>query len=179
MKLLINFILFQIGWFAVVLSAANGQPLLGVVIIALIIAQHLYSSEQRSHELVLVSLALIIGLVWDSAMTMSGLFVYRSGVLVDHLAPYWILAMWALFAITLNLSMRWIKGRITLAAIAGAVFGPLAYYAGYQLGAVEIPNMTQALLFQSLGWATILPTLGIAAKLMETDRRVTLREDLS
>lgn len=179
MKLLINFILFQLGWFSVVLSAANGNPIFGVAIIALIIAQHIYASDNKSHELVLISLALIIGLIWDSAMSMSGLFVYTSGVFVTHLAPYWILAMWALFAITLNLSMRWIKGRIVLAAISGAVFGPLAYYAGYRLGAVEIPNMLQAMLFQALGWAIILPTLAIAARLMECETKLSLREDLS
>jgi hypothetical protein len=160
MKLAINFVLFQIGWFSVVVSAAQSRPGVGVAVIAFILAYHLYRSQPRGNELLLIFSALCIGLIWDSFMVASGLFIYASGSFVPYLAPYWILAMWALFATTLNLSLRWIKGRFLLAAISGAVFGPLAYYAGYQLGAVEISNMQMAMLVQALGWGMILPLLG-------------------
>ena len=176
MSLLINFVLFQIGWFSVVISAAESQPRLGVIVIALVIAYHLYQSEQRSKEFLLVFTALCVGLIWDSLMVMSGLFIYTSGMFVSYLAPYWILAMWALFATTLNLSLRWVKGRILIAAISGAVFGPMAYYAGYKLGAVEISNMQMAMLLQAMGWRIILPVLGAIANWLDKSESLLQEE---
>ena len=46
------------------------------------------------------------------------------------IAPFWMLALWIAFATTLNHSMRWLMHRPVVAAIGGAVFGPLAYLAG-------------------------------------------------
>lgn len=179
MKMISNFILFQIGWFSVVLSAASGQAYIGSLIIAAIIVFHLFTTKHRSNEIILIVLTLIVGLIWDSLMSMSGLFIYESGILLAQIAPYWILAMWALFATTINYSMSWIKGRIRIAMIAGAVFGPLSYYAGYKLGAVDIPDLTRAMFAQSLGWAVILPVLGIAADLVNCDCKALLRSKTS
>ncbi len=39
--LILNLALFQLGWWALVLSAAQGRPLIGLVIVALILAWHL------------------------------------------------------------------------------------------------------------------------------------------
>jgi hypothetical protein len=46
--------------------------------------------------------------------------------------------MWIAFATTLNVSMRWLRGRPELALLFGAVGGPLAFYAGERLGAVTV-----------------------------------------
>ena len=65
----------------------------------------------------------------------AGWLEYPSGILLSNTAPHWIVAMWVLFASTLNVSLRWLRGRWALATLLGAVAGPLAYYGGAGLGA--------------------------------------------
>ena len=101
--------------------------------------------------------------LWDSLLASSGLLVYRSGTLVAGTAPYWIVAMWLLFSTTLNVSLSWLKGRLLLAAVVGAISGPLAFYGGHKLGAVDFPDFGAAMLALAVGWALILPGLVYAA----------------
>lgn len=97
------------------------------------------------------------GLAWESLLVSLGLFRYGSGNFLAGLAPYWILALWAQFATTLNLSLAWLKDRALLAATFGAVGGPLAFWAGQRLGALEAPSLAAALAAQALGYALLVP----------------------
>jgi hypothetical protein len=67
--------------------------------------------------------------------------------------------MWAIFATTLNISLRWLKGRWLVAILSGAIAGPLAYYAGARLGGVVFTDQTIALIALSMGWAVLMPLL--------------------
>jgi hypothetical protein len=111
----------------------------------------------------LVLVVTSIGLFWDSLVVSLGLVRYTTGNFADGVAPVWIIAMWALFATSLNLSMGWLKGRPWLAALFGAVGGPLAYLAGERLGGVQMPDPVMALGAQAIGWAAILPLLTLLA----------------
>ena len=133
---IVNFAAFQIGWFACVLGAAHGWPWAGTAIAAAIVAAHVYRAARPAEELKLIGIALCLGAVWDSLLFTLGWLDFKTGVLIHGVAPHWILAMWALFAITLNVSLRWLQGRWLVAALLGAVAGPLAYWAGARLGAV-------------------------------------------
>jgi hypothetical protein len=159
MRVLFNFILFQIGWFACVLSAAAGNPVLGVGVAAVIIAIHLVMMKQKQHEIILIVSATLTGLVWDSFLVWRNWIDYPSGMLVSNMAPYWIVVMWGLFATTLNVSLAWLKQKLALAALLGAVAGPLAYYAGYKLNALQLNDMSVALIALAIGWALFTPLL--------------------
>jgi Protein of unknown function (DUF2878) len=157
--LLVNFVAFQFGWFACVVGAARGWPLTGTAIAALIVAWHIVRAARPAEELKLIAVALLIGVLWDSALIALGLTDFTSGTLLVGLAPPWILALWALFATTLNLSLRWLRQRWLLAALLGAVAGPLSYWAGVRLGAVQFVAPWPALIALSIGWALITPVL--------------------
>jgi hypothetical protein len=154
-----NFVTFQIGWFACVLGAANGMPWLGPVVCLPIIALHLATAGRPGPEINLMAAALAIGVVMDSLLVISGWLAYENGMLLGGMAPYWILAIWVLFASTLNVSMRWLRGRYLLAAVFGAVGGPLSYLAGAKLGAVELVNASAALVALGVIWAFTMPAL--------------------
>jgi hypothetical protein len=77
----------------------------------------------------------------------------------DLMAPYWIVTMWMLFGTTINLSMRWMRGRPLLAAAFGFVGGPLAYIAGHKIGGIEFGDQTAAIAMLAIGWAVIMPLL--------------------
>jgi hypothetical protein len=166
MTLVINIVAFQIGWFACVLGAANALPLLGPAVVAGAVALHLSRSSRPALEFALIMVAGALGAVWDSALVASGWIVYPSGTLITGFAPYWIVAMWMLFATTLNVSLRWLHNRIALAVIVGGISGPLTFYAGAQLGGVTFIDQRTGLIALGFGWAVMLPLLSeIAARL--------------
>jgi len=158
-KMALNFALFQLGWFTCVLGAANGAAWLGPVVVLGIVVIHLALSLRPALELKLALSAMALGLVTDSLLLASGWLSYASGHMFGLLAPYWIVAMWALFATTLNVSMRWLAGRYGLAVLMGAIGGPLSYYGGQKLGAMEFNAPMLALVALAFAWAIVMPLL--------------------
>jgi hypothetical protein len=159
-----NFALFQLGWFACVIGAAQGYPWIGTGAAAAIVAWHLWSAARPSEECLLITQVVLIGALWDSLLVMLGWISYPSGTLLSGAAPHWILALWALFATSLNLSMRWLKPRLGLAALLGALCGPLSYWAAVRLGAVQFVQPAQVIIALSLGWSLIMPALMVLSQ---------------
>jgi hypothetical protein len=159
LRLIANFVAFQAGWFACVLGGAQGWPWTGTAIAAAIVAGHVASARRPLEEFKLAAVAVLIGAVWDSSLVALGWTAYASGTLLPGTAPNWILALWALFATTLNVSFRWLHGRWLLAAFLGAVAGPLSYWAGVRLGAVRFVEPVSAVIALAVGWAVLMPAL--------------------
>jgi hypothetical protein len=166
MPLLIqNFILFQVGWLCAVLSGANQLPTIAAIgIVAFIVAVHLLRASDSNREISLIVLTLIIGATWDSSLMVAGIFTFHTPTLLPVMAPLWLIAMWALFATTINVSLRWLKGRYWLAALLGGIGGPLAYFAGHRLGAVTFSDTATAMTAVAAGWAIIMPLLVLLAE---------------
>jgi hypothetical protein len=154
-----NFVAAQLGWLFCVVSAAKLRPALGVAFALAVIGMHLYSARAPRTEAALLMFAAVLGTIFDSMLLGTGWLSYPSGMIVDGVAPYWIIVMWPLFATMLNSSMAWLKGRLLLAALMGAVFGPLAYRAGAALGAVQFLQPTEAYSMLAIGWAIAMPVL--------------------
>ncbi len=155
-----NFILFQVGWFSCVIGGASSDyHWVGVAVVTAIIVVHLVRANNTRNEMLLIAITTILGTAWDSSLMLAGLLSFTNGVVISSLVPLWMIAMWALFATTLNVSMKWMKHKYLLAALFGAIGGPVAYYAGHRLGAVDFTNTLTALLAVGVGWAIIMPTL--------------------
>ncbi len=154
-----NVVLFQIGWFACVWSAAAHQPWIGVLVTTGVVVAHVLRAPMPEAELKLVCLALAVGLVFDSFLVWQGWLQYSSGIVFSNVAPYWIVSLWGLFATLLNVSLRWMRGRWGTALVFGAAGGPAAYYGGLRLGALEFGNMPAGLLALAIGWAMLTPLL--------------------
>jgi len=179
MRIFLNFALFQVAWFACVLGAANGMPWLGPLVVAAVVAYHLKRVPEPRAEVMLLMLAAVIGLVFDSLLVSAGWLAYASGQWHPLLAPYWIIAMWIGFATTLNVSMAWLKGRSYLAFVLGAIGGPLAYLGGAKLGGVSLVDTTAALAALAMGWALIMPLLMLAAQRLDKWRPAVERRALA
>lgn len=155
-----NFVLFQLGWLGCVMGGASqNMAWVGVAMVGSIIAVHLLRASSARQEVMLILVTVVLGTAWDSLLTSLGMYEFKSGMFITDIAPYWLIAMWALFATTLNVSMTWMKGRYLLAALLGLVGGPLAYYAGYKLGAVNFENTLNTLVTVGAGWFFIMPLL--------------------
>jgi hypothetical protein len=159
-RFLSNVAVFQLGWFACVLGAARGLPLVGLATAAVAIGLHLWlAGGERSREGLLVAGAALLGGAWESLVAGLGFVVHPEGGGFVGFVPLWIVALWALFATTLTVSLRWLYGRPALAMVAGAVGGPMAWFSGARLGAVTFPDPVVALAVESAGWALLLPLL--------------------
>jgi len=86
MAIIVNFIAFQLGWFACVLGAAHYMPLMGTGIALTIIVLHLAYATDPLMELKLVLCAAAIGLVLDPTLVFAGLVSFASGTLFNGIA---------------------------------------------------------------------------------------------
>lgn len=159
MSILINFLAFQAGWFASVLGAAQHMPWVGPAVVLAVVILHLRQAQRPELEAGLLVASGIIGLYFDSLLVSLGWVTYPSGLISASFAPYWIVTMWVLFATTLNSSMAWLKGRHVLAAVLGAIAGPMSYVAGAKLGGIEFVEPGGALVFLAIVWAVAMPIL--------------------
>ena len=139
MRNLANFALFQGAWFAGVLLAAEGRAWLATAAIAVGVLVHLaVVSDRPSREGALIVGAGILGTLLDSLLRVSGLIEYEAipAGWPSAIVPPWIIALWCLFATLPAHSLGWLRPRLRLAVVLGAVGGPLAFLGGVRLGAL-------------------------------------------
>jgi hypothetical protein len=166
MTFIANVVLFQVGWFACVLGAAHGLPWLSAVALVAIIGWHLQRAAQPMKELALIAAAAVIGALFDTLLVQAGWVRFDSGVLIEGTSAYWMVALWAIFATTLNVSLRSLRPHLWLSALLGAIGGPVAYYAGVRLGALDFTATAAALTAIAVGWAVLTAVLlGTARRL--------------
>jgi Na+-translocating ferredoxin:NAD+ oxidoreductase RnfD subunit len=158
-KAWLYFIVCQAGWMVCVMSAAHGLAWIGVLFVMATVVWHASQVPAPAQELKLVAAAVLIGAVWESVLVATGLLVYPNGVLISGTAPWWLLALWALFAVQFNVVFGWLKHRPLLAALLGALAGPLSFRAGAALGAVRFPDPMLAFAALGAGWAVLMPVM--------------------
>ncbi len=154
-RLLVNFILFQIGWFACLLI---DSAWLYFIMAVLLLVHFLWVVPKLKifSELSLLIKVLFVGLCLE-------IFYLQVGVLVQANAssfpPVWLLFIWVLFATTFAHSLLWLRNQLYVAAAFAAIAAPLSYYAGVQL------NMSMSfhsnVLFSvgmiAVSWAIVFP----------------------
>ncbi|WP_448568230.1 DUF2878 domain-containing protein [Thalassotalea ganghwensis] len=133
MKKLVNFGFFYLIWFACVLYGNAAVPF-----VLLAVTLHLFKFGDRQ-EVMLVMAITILGIIVDSFLMFFDVFVFAEQVLV---IPLWLIAIWMAFACTLRHSLSFFYSLPQWQILAGAIAGPLSYYSGYLLNAVEFGRST-------------------------------------
>ncbi len=161
MRNLANLLGFQLIWILSVWGAANSRWWLGPLGVAVFCALHFALRANHRDDLKLIVAAVVVGALVDSAFAWSGVLIYASPVPSVYLAPLWILSMWVGFALTLNHSMAWMKGRLPLQIAFGAIGGPLAYWiAGRAWGAVVFgESLPVVIALLAIAWGVVTPSL--------------------
>lgn len=170
MKNLLNFVLFQACWFALVMGVSRGWTWQAPALVAASLVVHLLwvARAPRREALALLVVA-VLGLAIDTLLLQTGALLYGGVPLLGLLAPAWILALWVCFASTFHASMSWLQGRPVLAMVFGAVGAPLSYLGGARLGALRFgePFWGSALIV-ALAWAVATPLfLWISARIVQ------------
>lgn len=184
-RILLYQICFEGIWCACVFGAAWGHPWLGPAAATLWIAFHLKRSTNRGREFALITFAGAFGLVADALLIRLGGLSYTGLPENAVFGPVWILALWMAFAISVNVSFTWLRGRALLASSLGIAGGLFSYACGRRLGVVEFSfDDYQTLLALCLVWGGGLPLLVHAAHRSESadvlfDRAVLARASLA
>ena len=160
MSRLVNFVLYQSGWFACVLGVAWNLQWLGIGIALCLVGLHFWLATDRSLQFKLSLTAAVFGLIVDSGQLWAGVFTFPRGSVVDWLPPPAIAVLWLQFATTFRYSMSWLSRRYVICACFGLVGAPLAFFAGERLGAVEFLS-PRLINFAILGlvWSFAVPLL--------------------
>lgn len=167
-----NVLGFQAVWWACVLGAGAGWGWAGPLAVAAFAAVHLRLTPTPARDLRMLAAAVLMGLLVDGLLGASGLLVYAAATEPHALAPVWILALWAGFALTLTHSMAFFARRPLASMLFGLLGGPLAYAgAAAVAGAVVFPSgLEPALAAVAVGWAIALPTLYALDRRMSVPR---------
>lgn len=158
-RTLANYVAFQLAWTATVLAVRGGHahlaPLAGLASAALCLA---WSDAPRRELLVLVAVT-ALGTALDSLGVALGVLAFPADPSARlGLVPLWIASQWLNFATTLRHSLAWLAPRPLLAALLGALGGPLAYRSSAALGVVELhPDALFAGACLALEWALATP----------------------
>ncbi|MDH3977623.1 MAG: DUF2878 domain-containing protein [Gammaproteobacteria bacterium] len=164
----INFVVFQAVWLITVMGAANGLIWPGMIAIAVALAIHAINAPQPRPDYWLAGIATGVGLIADTLLIQSGLLVFNTAIPSSAFAPIWGLILWANLGLTINHCLGWLQNRYILAALCGAVAGPIAYIGGAMLGAAQ-SEVSQTTLILCLGliWALATPLLFRLSRLVD------------
>ena len=151
-KILINLVLFQIGWFVCVM----GGDIYAVIFTIAALLIHNWLVLSNSVEWKLIGIVVIVGCLWDMLMAQTGVIHYGDTLLLG--IPLWLVCLWMLFATTFMHGLFWMNRHLPLAVIFAAVLGPASYWLGSNLTDAELglPLMT-SLLIMAVGWAALFP----------------------
>ena len=155
----LNFMLFQAGWFACVFYP--GLVGAGIVILFLILHFALVS-QHRITELQFIGLGTVAGSVLDGIWFQTGILDDGTGEV--PLTPPWLVAIWAIFMTTLSHSLNWMTRKAWLPFVFAPIAGPFAYWSASKIGAVEFPELIPSMIALGFGWLVIFPLLLFARK---------------
>jgi hypothetical protein len=159
MSPLLTFLSLQAGWFACVLGAAAGRPIMGVLVVFLVVVAHVVRSGDRRSLALTLAAAAVVGLVLDGSLTLAGVLTFPAHASLGWPVPLWMLALWVNFALAID-ALAWLGRRPVAAMLAGAIGGPLSYLAGARLGAVTLgPSEPVALAAVGVAWMVAMPLL--------------------
>jgi hypothetical protein len=164
----INYFGFSIVWICCVYSGAQGVTALALIPTLIFLYLHfMIVADHLKEEVQLILIAILMGVIVDSSFSFFGVVSYNGNISsIPHLAPIWILCMWAGFSAQINHAMNRLRGRYLLIGFYG-LLAPLAYMGGEKINAASITDGDINYAIISISWAISLVVLfKISAYLM-------------
>ena len=166
-----NAIFFQITWFACVFGSANNLVWPGLLCCAAFTIWQLMPAHRHPKDIRVLTLAIILGLLIDSAWVQLNFLDYSHKWPHSAIAPLWIMALWIAFALTINHSLSWLNKHPLLPALMGLIGAPLSYLAGQKMGAIKFnDNVILVLFCLAITWAIALSIMYISGPNKHHDR---------
>lgn len=156
-RALINGLLFNISWFAIVVTHSNT---LAPIIAGMHLLVHFMLFGTRKNEVVLIAGITLAGLLLDNLMFAAGIFTVAG---VPAPSPWWLSCLWPVLGTTLMHAFSSLQQRLILASIVGAAGGTASYLAGTRLSDIGFGDPIFGPMSIALIWAIAFPTLLTAA----------------
>ncbi len=157
----LNLVVFQFAWFLVILGGNVGA------LIALVIFFSIHVNKILPNEGRYIVQVAVLGWFFDAILFRMGL-IFSSGandtLITYQFPPYWLTALWLMFAASLNHGFSFLAKDLRIAAILGLFAGPLNYMAGAKLAGLQLGDFTQFCLFTGVGWALMLPLFALMSR---------------
>jgi hypothetical protein len=126
----INFFAFYVAWWAMLISNWKGQPAIGWIVFALVMAIHFFRvSINKKKDVIEVLLIAFLGILLDTALSKAGILIFNNA-LFGFLPPLWLMGIWVLFATTISYTFILIRHKIPAQVIVGGFFAPVSYITG-------------------------------------------------
>ncbi len=156
----INYFGFSIVWLCCIYSGAQGEIALALIPTLIFLYLHfMIVTDHLKEEIQLIFIAIFMGIIVDSSFSFFGIVSYNGNITsIPHLAPIWILCMWAGFAAQINHVMNRLIGKYLLIGFYG-LLAPLAYMAGEKINAASIADGDINYAIISIIWAISLIVL--------------------
>ena len=120
------------------------------------------------HRTVLIA----VGLVLELLFRYVGLTNFPSP---DYFVPSWLLLVWLSFGFTFNGCYSWLTNYSHwIAALLGAIFGPITYWIASRLAPFEILEPVSFTLFSSLFWGTFF---GISVRFIQIKLQRAMKQN--
>jgi hypothetical protein len=157
----------QAAWFTAALLATGPLHLVGAMANGLVLSVHVATAHSLRRETARALAAFVLGLAVEAVQQHVG------GVRAQQATawpPLWLLSLWPVFASSMMAgnALAWLTPRPALAALLGALFGPVSYCSGARLGALELSG-TRSLVTLSACWAVAMPILTALSRRLDTE----------
>lgn len=148
---------FKLIWVGTIVLAAKGHDIMAALLIwGWSIFWWLQPKLSSYSSLAIKSL--LVGTIAELILCYSGIALNKTGEAL-FFPPLWLLGLWLAFASLLPYCLKGLHQKLAVAAIVGAVFGPLSYNAGSNWGAMHIQSDIWGLSIIGLIWGISFPFL--------------------
>lgn len=149
---IVQFVLFQIQWWACILFAHYDHPNIGAVIAITICLVEYWQLKFRMNELKMILLYAYLGIFMDSILSYFQVMVYKYYTPgVNWVIPLWGLALWLSFATWLQIAF-YLKNYQVWLSLATLFIAPASYFAGVRLSVMALEFDHVSLLLIGLCW---------------------------
>lgn len=148
---------FQAVWFASAFGVAKDLWILPLIVGLLYIGWMIYSFENKISMIRFMMLSATLGFVADSLLSISHFMQFNATYHppLENIQPWWMSLLWIAFAASFVDSFAWLHKKPKLAMVLGAIFGPVAYFSGQQLGAIASISKI-GLILLGIMWSLIM-----------------------
>lgn len=147
---------FYLGWFGCVYFAKWNISQWSFVFPAVPFLFLVALKKLSFRALLFLALISLIGVGFDSLAYNFNLVSFHNHS--SAFLPIWLLSMWFLFSTVVPLSHDLFKSKLWLAAILGAIFGPLSYYSGEAFDVLLFQNQSTIFVY-ALFWGCYFPMI--------------------
>jgi hypothetical protein len=145
----------QAAWFAAALLASTQWHFIGALGNVVFILAHISVSKNRKSEIKRALLATLIGFFIEQIN-------FHVGQVETRPTPvaWWIISLWPAFATSFakGNSLHWLARRLWVSVMFGAILGPIGYFGGARLGALDLNGIHSAFVL-AVTWAIGMPFL--------------------